>query len=77
MSQLTPGEIEAAIDRMVAKRDAVIRGHISWTPGDIDKIEADLRHLRRIAAEYRSDETPAVPGSLDNRVMPRWLREAT
>lgn len=86
--KLTPEECEQAIDKMVEARNGTIRqiakGSYSQPFGWLEKVEADLRALRKLQAEAGAgrpipieDAVMPLPYRTPGEGMPAWLKEAT
>jgi hypothetical protein len=80
--KLTPEQCEAAINAIVARRNAMIAQwadrpdtyYPSNTPGLLEKIDSDLRVLRRLQGDIGA--SPLSNGDLaDLKRVPAWVRE--
>jgi hypothetical protein len=80
--KLTPEQCEAAINAIVARRNAMIAQwadrpdtyYPSNTPGLLERIDSDLRQLRRLQAE--AQPSPMVPSAENTgRFIPAFAKE--
>ncbi len=68
-------EIEAAVDRIVKRRNAIIRDQGPYVAGDIARMEDDLRQLRRLWSEAESDEDLKGVKVVIKPHHPNWLKD--